>query len=407
MSRHLYAFLALWLYRYIRFLVNAISSWSFTPIPLPGGPTIHPHDVTVIIPTICGQDTESLADTVRSCLVTGPSRIIIVTIDRDREVISSMAKSLGLVVEVFSIPYPNKRHQVSRAIHEVRTSITILADDDVVWPHTFLRYVLAPFEFSNVGAVGTRQRVRPCVRFSGSSPWKFLLKYTWEYLGACYIERRNFEITATSHIDGGISCLSGRTAAFRTEILKDELFITGYCNEMWRGKILNPDDDNFVTRWLVSHRWEIAIQSAEEAVVQTTLERDSKFLYQCLRWARSNWRSNFTSTVYERHVWRQQPWATYALHLATPMHSLLSDPLLFYLLCRATDSYDGVKRSHAIFMLVLWMLIAKMAKLFPHFYRRPRDIFLIPVTLTFGYMHGFIKYYALLTIGEPNSDILG
>ncbi|KAF9733848.1 polysaccharide synthase [Paraphaeosphaeria minitans] len=141
-------------------------------------------------------------------------------------------------------------------------------------------------------------------RFSGGSPWNFLREYVWEYLGACYIERRNFEITATSNIDGGMSCLSGRTAAFWTKILQNEPFITGYCNEMWRGKILNPDDDNFITRWLVSRGWRIAIQSAEKAVVQTTLERNSKFLYQCLRWARSNWRSNFTSTICERHVWR-------------------------------------------------------------------------------------------------------
>ncbi|KAF2174622.1 hypothetical protein K469DRAFT_705802 [Zopfia rhizophila CBS 207.26] len=84
------------------------------------------------------------------------------------------------------------------------------------------------------------------------------------------------------------------------------------------------------------------------------------------------------------------------------MHSLLTDPLLLYLLYRATDSYDGVTRSWASFLLMLWMLIAKIAKLFPHFYRRPRDIFLIPVTWAFGYMHGFIKYYALLTIGETS-----
>ncbi|ORY10823.1 hypothetical protein BCR34DRAFT_485089 [Clohesyomyces aquaticus] len=48
------------------------------------------------------------------------------------------------------------------------------------------------------------------------------------------------------------------------------------------------------------------------------------------------------------------------------------------------------------------MLIAKIVKLIPYFYCRLRDIFLIPVTWTLRYLHGFIKYYALLTIGETS-----
>ncbi|ORY19078.1 hypothetical protein BCR34DRAFT_452916, partial [Clohesyomyces aquaticus] len=135
-------------------------------------------------------------------------------------------------IEVLSIPLLNKRRQVSRAIPEVRTSITILVDNDVVWPHTFLRYVLAPFEFPNVSAVRTQQRVWLCVCFSSGSLWKFLQEYVWEYLRACYIKQRNFEIIATLHINRGISCLLGRTAVIRTEILKDNEFITSYCNEM-------------------------------------------------------------------------------------------------------------------------------------------------------------------------------
>merc|ERR1712000_597997 len=80
---------------------------------------------------------------------------------------------------------------------------------------------------------------------------------------------------------------------------------------------LNADDDNFVTRWLVSNRWKTWIQYNPQCEIETTLENNIKFLYQCSRWARSNWRSNYTSMVIERHVWRQQPWSTYALHIAT------------------------------------------------------------------------------------------
>lgn len=43
----------------------------------------------------------------------------------------------------------------------------------------------------------------------------------WEVLAAYRIAMRNIEITATTYIDGGVCCLSGRTAAYRTEILRD------------------------------------------------------------------------------------------------------------------------------------------------------------------------------------------
>jgi hypothetical protein len=92
--------------------------------------------------------------------------------------------------------------------------------------------------------------LEPASDYAETGSWEYLAR-CGSYLGACYIERRNFEITATSNMDGGLSCLSGRTAAFRTHILTDNRFINSYCNELWRGKVLNTDDDNFITRWLV------------------------------------------------------------------------------------------------------------------------------------------------------------
>jgi hypothetical protein len=98
--------------------------------------------------------------------------------------------------------------------------------------------------------------------------------------------------------------MSGRTGAYRSSILKSNEFLDGFKTEKWRKWILNADDDNFVTRWLVSHQWKTWIQYERECEIETTLENGPKFLYQCSRWARSNWRSNWTSLVKERHVWR-------------------------------------------------------------------------------------------------------
>jgi cellulose synthase/poly-beta-1,6-N-acetylglucosamine synthase-like glycosyltransferase len=106
-------------------------------------------------------------------------------------------------------------------------------------------------------------------------------------------------------MDGGTPCLSGRTVAYRTKILQDPDFIHGFTHEeWWFGRYeLNADDDNFLTRWMVTHGWETYFQYHPEAEIQTTLEDNPKFLKQCVRWSRSNWRSNLTSLFQEKVVW--------------------------------------------------------------------------------------------------------
>jgi cellulose synthase/poly-beta-1,6-N-acetylglucosamine synthase-like glycosyltransferase len=218
------------------------------------------------------------------------------TIQSDLLRITELAHSIDPRIQVIAASFANKRQQIYKAIPKITTSITILADDDIELPSGALPHILAPFEDSNVGAVGTRQRVK---RRTGLR----IIARIWQYAGECYIERRNFEISATSHIDGRISCLSGRTAAVRTEILQSEDFIIGYITETWLGRPLNSDDDNFVTRFLVAKGWDIRIQMSKEAEVLTTLEFGWGFLKQCLRWGRSNWRSNIKSVVFEWRVW--------------------------------------------------------------------------------------------------------
>src|SRR5579859_5470733 len=90
----------------------------------------------------------------------------------------------------------------------------------------------------------------------------FAERRIYGFLGALYLERRNFDCAATTHMDGGVPCMSGRTVAYRTHILQDEQFTGGFTDEKWWfGQYqLNADDDNFITRWMVSHGWETYMQ---------------------------------------------------------------------------------------------------------------------------------------------------
>lgn len=283
-------------HRYLRLIVHSFSHWLYKSKPIPLKSSFSSGDVTVIIPTIHNAP-EELIPSLRSIMACRPLELILVTTADKFGRLQKAASSLGYDnVRVLCTMIANKRLQVCEAIPTVKTRITVMADDDVTWPSTLLPWLLAPFEDEAYGGVGTCQRVK---RVAADST---LSEKIFNWLGAAYIERRNFEISATHNIDGGTSCMSGRTGAYRTEILNNADFLHGFRTEKWGQYILNADDDNFVTRWLVSHQHKTWIQYGRECEIETTLENSTKFLYQCSRWARSNWRSNWTSLVRERYV---------------------------------------------------------------------------------------------------------
>lgn len=289
-------------YRYFRLVVNLVSFWTFKPITPPENPRLTADDVTVIIPTLdgCGEELERTIETI---LTNRPFELLLVTIEANKKKAEGMLSRMPAAksrIRLFTVTHPNKRRQMTRAIPEVQTAITVFADDDVIWPPKVLTWMLAPFEKDEqYGGVVTCQRLQRAI-----SPT--LSQRIWGFLGALYLERRNFDCAATTHIDGGLPCMSGRSVAYKTSILQDDAFTYAFTNEgWWFGKYqLNADDDNFITRWMVSHGWETFMQYHPEAEVQTTLEDNPTFLKQCARWSRSNWRSNLTSMFDEGHIWQ-------------------------------------------------------------------------------------------------------
>lgn len=234
--------------------------------------------------------------------------------------------------------------------------------------------------------------------------WSDLFASFWNMLGCLYLERHNFELAATNTIDGGVFVISGRTSAHRTSILQDNSFTTGFLNErLCFGRIgpLNADDDNFITRWMVSHGWKIKMQYSDDACIETTLGEYPKFLFQCARWARTTWRSNPRSLLC-RHVWKTQPWCVYSVLLTSLVNfALFYDGALGYMVWasgRCNGASVGV--STRVGILMLWILCSKLVKPFPHFRRYPRDLLLLPGYILFGYVHSLVKLYALVTFGD-------
>lgn len=127
--------------------------WTYKITPLPARPSYFNGDVTVVISTLADKDD------FRPCLVTisacCPAAIIVVAPCNKLPHVRRILYELDLHhVQVLGTTKANKRLQMIKGLKEVRTAITVFADDDVFWAPTLLTQFLAPFENAKVGAVG-------------------------------------------------------------------------------------------------------------------------------------------------------------------------------------------------------------------------------------------------------------
>lgn len=384
-------------YRYFWYLIRLAAALVYRPIPPPINPTyIASEDVTIIVPTI--DAGEEFKEAAFSWLQGDPSQIIIVTEDKMREPLQQLANSVdGQKIRVLTVPKANKRLQMVHGIKHVTTDIIVFADDDAIWPPTMLPWVLACFEDQSVGGVGTSQRVKP-------QGYKMTV---WETLAAFRLSIRNFEIAASTHIDGGVPCLSGRTAAYRTVILKDPAFLHEFTQDYWLGKyLLNSGDDKFLTRWLVYNGWKTYIQVCPQAELLSTMKPDWRFLKQVLRWTRNTWRSDIRSVFKERRIWTSHPYVAYSMcdKFINPLTLLVGPCLVIYLCTKSgKSSRDGgyhLPIWNIIVSYFVWISATRTAKLLPHLWFRPQDIIYVPAYILFGYYFALMKIYALFTLHE-------
>ncbi|KAF2753169.1 putative polysaccharide synthase Cps1 [Pseudovirgaria hyperparasitica] len=391
------AFAAVFLFRYIRLCVNVYAYYiGYKPTPIPE--KLYPRDnITVILPTL-GENAEELLITIQSALQNEPQKIVLVTpkvhLKRVEAMMQNVYEPARNRIKVLTSNMTNKRQQIVRALpDEVETPFVMLIDDDVKLPPTFSDWVLAPFANPNVGGVGTNQRVRR------SEKPNF-----WEILGGIYLQRRNFDCTACNYMDGGLPCLSGRAVVYRSSILKDPEFMTQFNEESvsWFKKkyLLNADDDNFITRWLFKTGYDIRMQNHPDCEVETTLAPDRTYLRQCVRWSRSNWRSNLTSLFTERNVYLMYPWSTYAVFLTTVTQwALAMDLTMIYLLSRVVRGWDTYDTYIAYFLFFCWWLMSRFIKFVGYFRQYPMDLVNYGLLIIgFGYFHNFIKFFSACTI---------
>lgn len=96
---------------------------------------------------------------------------------------------------------------------------------------------------------------------------------------------------------------------------------------------------------------------------------------------------------------RKQPWSTYAVFQTTLFQwSFIWDCTLICLFWLGTQQWSCGAQTTGLSMLLAWMLTSKFIKLMGHYTRYPADFLLLPVSILFGYAHGFIKARAMLSL---------
>ncbi|KAK5740644.1 hypothetical protein LTR17_004449 [Elasticomyces elasticus] len=373
-------FLVLLVFRHLRTVVGVFTFILYAPKPTRSNPAHTTRDVTVVIPTTF-KCAEEFSHCLKNIIAELPAAIIVVTSNANVPLISDSCTAMCYTgVTVLGVDKLNKRVQMTKALKQIRTNLVVFADDDVFWPIGYLNLLLTVFDDPKTGAGGTRQRVR-------RNPGTFI--GMWNFLAIGYLERRAWNNICTNAIDGSLSTLSGRTAAYRTEILQKPALYEWLAHQ--------TDDDKCLTRWVYSQGWRITIQSDSRAFLETTLEDNSKFLSQCMRWARGHRRGNNTVMQKETY-WRSSRywWGFYVIYVGsyqTP--ALVIDGMLVYLLSGAVQGSEYARTAYI--SLIAWILFSKVIKMIPHFLRYPQDMMYIPIMILFSYLHGIINIYAYCT----------
>lgn len=393
------AFWSLFVFRYFRLAVNIVSYLKYKPSPIPANPSYTSRDVTILIPTV--ENNEAFLTCARSICANSPAQLFVITVGQDmRDAIDNSLRHLrtefpAVNMQVHYTEGANKRRQLDAVIPLIRTQFTSMVDATVIWGPRFLASALAPLEDPNVCLVGTNKRVR---RTRGAG----LVASFWNFIGCLYLERHNFEVRAQNAISGEVFVISGRTNLIRTVVIQDPEFRVGFVNERFflgmRGP-LAADDDNFIVRWVLKLGGGIKFQYDDDARIDIApIGEFPRFLSQCVRWARTTWRSN-PAALKISHVWIKQPYSVYSIYLASFFNfALLIDPLLLYL-CYRPD-YVSETNWTSIWLLVIWIVCSKMVKLITYFWREPRDLLFFPLYVLFAYYHSLIKLWALLTFWD-------
>jgi cellulose synthase/poly-beta-1,6-N-acetylglucosamine synthase-like glycosyltransferase len=361
------------LFRWIMWLAKRLPALFYRPIE-------NSYDTTATIVTpVYNEDPVLFRRAIDSWIANRPERIIAV-VDVTDTVCMEIAHSYS-EVDVIPIDIPGKRPALAVGVDATTTDLVILVDSDVIWEPDVLKKIKMPFADPVIGGVGTRQHMYPT---DGVTPT------LWERLADIYLDiRYSDEVPATTRWGRAVSCLSGRTAAYRTRLLQS--LREPFLNETFNGLPCMSGDDKRYTSLILQNGYRTWNQL--DAVVYSTFNPKFKgFVKQRIRWSRNSFRSDLRA-LWQGWVWRYPYLAFMLIDKTIAPFTLLLGPIVLGLAI-------AIGHWELALALLIWWHLSRAFKIWPHLRRRPADWLILPIFIGVTYYMSLVKAYALFTINE-------
>jgi hyaluronan synthase len=357
--------------RWTSWLVRRVPAALYRPVV-----TGHREPLTVVVP-VYQEDPAIFRRAIESWLANDVTEVICVIDVTDPTCIAIAEEYAGHGVRAVLTDVPGKRDALRVGWEAASTPLVALTDSDTVWAPDVAYRVSEPFADPAVGGVGTRQNV--------VNP-----RTAWQHLNDMYLDYRYFDEIASQTVVGrAVSCLSGRTAVYRRELL---LRISAeFMSESFLGVPCMSGDDKRLTTLTLEAGYLTVMQRS--ARVWSTFPADARtFFKQRLRWSRNTWRSDLRA-LGSAWVWKRHGFLAFSMvDKAVSSFTLLLAPTFMTL---------AIIHRHwvVVGLLALWWLVSRSAKMLPHLERRPGHLLtMMPLFIPLTFVMALVKIFALVTI---------
>ena len=335
-----------------------------------------------IVTAVYNEDANIFEKALKSWLLNFPDEIIAVIDASDHHCITKfkeLAKKNNMMKLIIT-DQPGKRYSLVKGIRKTRNEILVLVDSDTIWSDKIKDAILCPFNDQKIGGVTTRQHL-------------IKRETIWEKFTDIYMNMRNYyDLPAQAAMGKKLSCLAGRTSAYRKEAIINNM--DDFINETILQRKKESGEDKCLTRMIHRNGWKTYYQ--DNAVVYSKAETNfKKFWNQRLRWARNSHNSDLKSLT-EKWVWKNPFIAFFIIDRFVSIFTLL----FIAIFCGISIYLNHYMLS--LFIISMW-IIGRTIKIMDHIKRNPDDLKIIPYYIIVHFIVNIIKLYALVTIRDQLS----
>jgi hyaluronan synthase len=338
----------------------------------------HRTTTSVVVP-VYREEPDVLERCLHTWLREEPTEVILVVDDRDDDLLEYLRRLDLDGVRIVEWRHTGKRGALGVGIRHAVGEVVVLTDSDTEWRPGLLAAMQMPFVDPKVGGVGSRQHVyRPQTSI-------------WRRIAYWMLNSRYLDYVPAMSRRGGVACLSGRTAAYRREVILP--LLPALERELFLGRECVAGDDGRLT-WLV-------LAAGYRTMHQDTAQADSMFpaefrafFRQRMRWSRNSYRCYLTA-LSQGWLWRQ-PFITQVTVLQILLTPFSMGAAIYY-----GAHWIGEAGWAAVAIVLGWAVAGRAIRATSHLTEHPREVVLAPVmALTVAVIALPIKFWAALTMNK-------